>query len=403
MSAIIIVGGGQAAGQAVARIRQNGYAGKLTLIGDEPHAPYQRPPLSKQYLAGEMGIDRVLLRPTQFYADKQVELRLGERVESIDPGAKTVILAGGDQLGYNKLLLATGGRARRLPLPGSEHASVHYLRSIQDVDRIRARMVEGANLVIIGGGYIGLEVASVATRLGVKVTVLEMEPRVLARVTSERMSAYYEHLHTSRGVQIVTNARATSLADLGERVKVCCADGRGFDADLVIIGAGIVPEIALAEQAGLACSNGIIVDERCRTSDPDIHAAGDCTNHPNPLLKRRLRLESVPNAMEQARVCADNMCDKPASYAAIPWFWSDQYELKLQMAGFSAGADEEVQRGDPADNAFSVLYLESGSIIAVESVNNPREFMAARKLIENATPVRVQELMNSQLPLQTFI
>ena len=384
-------------------MRQNGYEGEIILIGDEAYVPYQRPPLSKQYLAGELPLERVLLRPQHFYADKQVELKLGQRVEAIDSKAKTVSLNGGGTLAYNKLLLATGGRARRLPLPGADHPAIHYLRDIRDVDSIRDKVFAGAKLVIVGGGYIGLEVASVGTKLGVEVTVLEMEPRVLARVTSERMSAYYEQLHASRGVTVVTGARAVGFEDLGERVRIQCSNEQTFDADIVIIGAGILPQVELAEQAGLACDNGILVDERCTTSDPDIYAAGDCTNHPNPLLRRRLRLESVPNAMEQARVSADNMCDKPASYAAIPWFWSDQYELKLQMAGFSTGADEEVLRGAPAENAFAVFYLKSGQIIAVESVNTPREFMAARKLIESGKQVDVKQLADSHTPLQQLL
>ncbi len=398
-----MVGGGHAAGQAVARMRQNGYEGKIVLIGDEAYVPYQRPPLSKQYLAGELPLERVLLRPEQFYADKQVDLRLGQRVQSIDAKDKTLTLNGGGTLAYEKLLLATGGRARRLPLPGVEHPAIHYLRDIRDVDSIRAKVFSGAKLVIVGGGYIGLEVASVGTKLGVEVTVLEMEPRVLARVTSERMSSYYEKLHVGRGVRIVTGARAVGFGDLGERVRVQCSDDQGFDADIVIIGAGILPQIELAEESGLACDNGIVVDERCATSNPDIFAAGDCTNHPNPLLGRRLRLESVPNAMEQARVSADNMCDKPAAYATIPWFWSDQYELKLQMAGFSAGADEEVVRGDLEKDTFAVFYLKSGQIIAVESVNTPREFMAARKLIESGKQVNIKQLADSQNPLQTLL
>ncbi len=403
MSAFVVVGGGHAAGQAVARMRQNGYEGEIILIGDEPYVPYQRPPLSKQYLAGELSLERVLLRPQQFYADKQIELKLGRSVESVDAKSKMIDLDGGETLAYGKLLLATGGRARRLPLPGSDHPAIHYLRDIRDVDSIRAKVFAGARLIIVGGGYIGLEVASVGTKLGVDVTVLEMEPRVLARVTSERMSDYYESLHVSRGVRVVTGARAVGFEDLGERVRVQCADERAFEADIVIIGAGILPQVELAEGAGLASENGILVDERCATSDPDIYAAGDCTNHPNPLLGRRLRLESVPNAMEQARVSADNMCDKPATYAAIPWFWSDQYELKLQMAGFSTGADEEVLRGDPTENNFAVFYLKANQIIAVESVNTPREFMAARKLIESGKHVDVKRLADSQTPLQQLL
>lgn len=373
------------------------------LIGDEPFVPYQRPPLSKQYLAGELPIERVVLRPEQFYEDKEIRLRRNERVESIDPALKRVCLDSGEIMRYDKLLLATGGRARRLTLPGSEHPAIHYFRGIADVDSIREKAKPGARLVIVGGGYIGLEVASVGTKLGVEVTVLEMEPRVLARVTSERMSAYYERLHTERGVKVITNARALGFLDRGTGVGIECSNGETYDADIVIIGAGIVPNVELAEDAGLPCNNGIVVDEQCATGDPNIFAAGDCTNHPNPLLGRRLRLESVPNAMEQARVSADNICEKHANYAAIPWFWSDQYELKLQMAGFSAGADEEVVRGDPEENAFAVFYLKSGRVQAVESVNSAREFMAARKLIESGSVVDAKALADTGTPLQQLL
>lgn len=398
-----MVGGGHAAGQAVARMRQNGYEGDLLLIGDEPFVPYQRPPLSKQYLAGDLPLERVVLRPEQFYADNGIRLRRSERVESIDPALKRVCLSSGEAISYDKLLLATGGRARRLALPGAEHPAIHYLRGIEDVDSIREKARLGAKLVIVGGGYIGLEVASVGTKLGVEVTVLEMEPRVLARVTSQRMSAYYERLHTERGVKVITDTRAVGFVDRGGCVRVECSNNQTYDADVVIIGVGIVPNIELAEDAGLACDNGIVVDERCATSDPNIFAAGDCTNHPNPLLGRRLRLESVPNAMEQARVSADNLCEKQADYAAIPWFWSDQYELKLQMAGFSAQADEEVVRGDPEKNAFAVFYLKSGRVQAVESINSAREFIAARKLIESGKTVSAKALSDLGTPLQQLL
>jgi len=404
LSRIVIVGGGQAGGQAAARLRQNGYEGDILLIGEEALPPYQRPPLSKQYLAGEMPIERVLLRPEAFYADKSISLKLGTRVLGIECAEKHITLESGETIDYDKLLLATGGRARKLPLPGADHAAVHYLRDISDVDAIRAKVSKGARLVIVGGGYIGLEVASVGAKLGVQVTVLEMEPRVLARVTSKRMSAYYESLHRERGVNIVTRAHASAFQDCGSGgVRVECADGQSFDADIAIIGAGIVPNVELAQAAGLDCDNGIVVDSRCQTSDANIYAAGDCTNHPNALLGRRLRLESVPNAMEQARVAVENLCGTDCEYAALPWFWSDQYELKLQMAGFSAGADEEVVRGEIASNAFAVFYLKSGRIIAVESINSAREFMAARKLIESGKTVDAKQLADVDTPLRSLL
>jgi 3-phenylpropionate/trans-cinnamate dioxygenase ferredoxin reductase component len=380
MAGMVIVGAGHAAGQAAASLRQEGYDGEIVVIGDEAHIPYQRPPLSKQYLSGEHGLEKVHLRPAKFYADKQITVKTGVRVDSIDTSAQTVITDTGELIPYAKLLLATGGRPRRLAVPGSDLAGIHYLRGIDDVDGIRAEMAPGKRMVIVGGGYIGLEVASVAVTSGLEVHVLEMEPRILQRVTTERMSAYYHQLHESRGVHIHTGATVSAFQGDGGVQKVLCGD-REFAADLVIIGIGIIPNTEVAQAAGIECSNGIVVDDHCRTSAADVFAAGDCTNHPNPLLGRRLRLESVPNAMEQARVAAANMCGGDKTYASIPWFWSDQYELKLQMVGFSADGDTEVVRGDMHSNQFAVFYLKQGAVVAVDAVNSPREFMICKQLI----------------------
>lgn len=380
MSAIIIVGGGQAAGQAAASLRQEGFEGRITLIGEEPHIPYQRPPLSKQYLAGEQGLERVHLRPSKFYADKGIAVQAGVRVEAIDRAARRLTTSEGQALAYDGLLLATGSLVRRLQAPGAELDGVHYLRTIADADAIKADMAPGKTAVVVGGGYIGLEVAAVCAAAGMQVHVLETEQRVLQRVTTPAMSAFYQGLHESRGVQIHTSAQVTGFLGDGRVAAVQCGE-RSFAADLAVVGIGILPDTALAEAAGLDCDDGILVDERCRTSDPNIYAAGDCTNHPNPLLGRRLRLESVPNAMEQARVAAANLCGKEREYAAVPWFWSDQYELKLQMAGFSADGEQEVLRGDQAANQFAVFYLKDGAVVAADAVNSPKEFMLCRRLI----------------------
>ena len=380
MAGIVIVGGGHAAGQACASLRQEGYKGDIVVIGDEPYLPYQRPPLSKQYLSGEHGIEKVQLRPAKFYADQNVTVRLGERAESIDTAAHTVTTSGGVTIAYEKLLIATGGRPRRLSIPGSNLAGIHYLRGIDDVDGIRGDMAPGKRLVIVGGGYVGLEVAAVAHTAGLEVHVLEMEQRILQRVTTPTMSAYYHKLHESRGVHIHTNTGVTGFRGTSRVEAVLCGD-QEFAADLVIVGIGIIPNIEVAEAAGIECSNGIVVDESCRTSAADVYAAGDCTNHPTPLLGRRLRLESVPNAMEQARVAAANMCDGSKTYASIPWFWSDQYELKLQMVGFSADGDTQVLRGDMDSNQFAMFYLKDGAVVAVDAVNSPKEFMICKQLI----------------------
>ena len=400
MSAIIIVGGGHAAGQAAASLRQEGFEGQITVIGDEPHIPYQRPPLSKQYLAGEQGLDRVYLRPDKFYADKGVAVQSGVRVEAIDCAAHTVTTSEGQALAYDGLLLATGSLVRRLNLPGGELDGIHYLRTIADADAIKADMAPGKTAVVVGGGYIGLEVAAVCVAAGLEVHVLEMEQRVLQRVTTPAMSAFYRGLHEGRGVQIHTSAQVTGFLGDSRVTAVQCGE-RSFPADLAVVGIGILPAAALAEAAGLDCDDGILVDERCRTSDPNIYAAGDCTNHPNPLLGRRLRLESVPNAMEQARVAAANLCGKKRDYAAVPWFWSDQYELKLQMVGFSADGEEEVLRGDMTANRFAVFYLKDGAVVAADAVNSPKEFMLCRRLI--GQKVNAAALANPETDLKSLL
>ena len=378
---IVIVGGGHAAGQAAASLRQEGYEGAVVVVGEEPHLPYQRPPLSKEYLAGEQGLERVHLRPQRFYADHDIEVRSGVRVSAIDRARNAVICDDDTMLPYDRLLLATGSRPRRLDVSGCDLDGVCLLRTIADADSIRDKLKPGAKLVIVGGGYIGLEVASVAVRHGMDVTVLEMEERILARVTTPAMSEFYHRLHTGKGVTIRTNARAAAFAGNGRLAEVRCADGTSVPADLAVVGVGIVPNVELAEEAGLACDNGIVVDERTGTADERIYAAGDCTNHPNPLLGRRLRLESVPNAMEQSRVAAANLAGGERTYASVPWFWSDQYDLKLQMVGFSTDAEHEVVRGDPDEETFATFHFRGDTLIAADAVNRPREFMVARQLV----------------------
>ena len=400
MSGMVIIGAGHAAGQAAASLRQEKYEGPITIIGDEPHIPYQRPPLSKQYLSGEQAIERVYLRPEKFYADKDVTLKLGVNATEIDREAKQVLLDNGENVPYDKLIIATGSRPRILNIEGSDLKGIHYLRTIADVDAIRDEMAAGKNLVIVGGGYIGLEVASVGIEKGLNVHVLEMESRILQRVTTTQMSEYYHNLHSGRGVNIHTDTMVSGFAGSDQVEQVLCGD-ESFDADLVIVGIGIMPNIELAQAAGLECDNGIVVDDHCRTSDPEIYAAGDCTNHPNPLLNRRLRLESVPNAMEQARVCVSNMLGGDKMYAAMPWFWSDQYELKLQMVGFSADGDEQVLRGNMEENQFAVFYLNNGKVVAADAVNSPKEFMVCKQLVGKA--VAPATLANPETELKDLL
>lgn len=364
----------------MASLRQEKYTGPITLIGEEPGLPYQRPPLSKGYLAGDLPPARIQVRPEKFYADQNIDLHAGVRVSELDCGRKQLITDRGDTLGYEKLLLATGSRARKLQAPGSDLGGIHYLRTLADVDAIARDFSPGRQLVIVGGGYIGLEVAAVAVQAGLRVTVLEMESRILQRVASPEMSAFYHQLHEERGTGLLVNTRVRGFVGRDGRVTGVQCGAEVLPADLVIVGIGIVPNVELAEAAGIACDNGILVDETCRTSQPDVYAAGDCSNHPNPILGRRLRLESVPNAMEQARTAAANMLGREKTYASLPWFWSDQYDLKLQMLGFSADADSQVLRGDMASHRFSLFYLKAGRVLAVDAVNSPGEFMVCKQL-----------------------
>ncbi len=383
MAGIVIIGGGQAAGQAAASFRQAGYEDELIILGEEPFPPYQRPPLSKQYLSGELPLERVYVRAEKFYRDKNIEIRTSTRVDSINPAAGTVTTSSVDEVAYDKLLIATGSRPRILKMPGSDLEGIHYLRTIADVDAIRNAMPDARNVVIVGGGYIGLEVASVTVTAGLNVTVLEMEQRILQRVTTPEMSEYYHNLHSDRGLNILTETTVSGFEGDGKVSKVLCSNSGGdiaIDADLVIVGIGILPNVELALEAGIDCDNGILVDEHCRTSLTDIYAIGDCTNHPNPILDRRLRLESVPNALEQARVAAANILGGDKIYASVPWFWSDQYELKLQMVGFSTDGDTQVVRGNKDINEFAVFYLKNNAVIAVDAVNSPREFMICKQL-----------------------
>ena len=398
---VIIVGGGHAAGQAAASLRQEGYEGAVTVIGDEPHPPYQRPPLSKQYLAGEQPIEKVYLRPETFYESKDITLMKSVRVEALNTADKTVTTDGGDTLSYEQLIIATGTRPRQLPIPGADLKGVHYLRTIADVDNIRTEFSADKKLVIVGGGYIGLEVAAVAIEAGLEVTVLEMEDRILQRVTTPQMSEFYSRLHTGRGIDIRTNTAASAFEGQDGKITAAICKQEKIAADIVVVGIGVVPNIELAEAAGITCDNGIVVDNRCKTSVDNVFAIGDCSNHPNELLDRRLRLESVPNAMEQSRVTAATIVGKDKTYNSMPWFWSDQYDLKLQMLGFSADGEETVLRGDMEANEFAVFYLKADKIVAVDAVNCPREFMAAKQLVGKT--VDKAKLADNDVPIKDLL
>jgi len=375
---LVIVGGGQAAAQAIASLRALGFPGRIVLIGEEPVPPYQRPPLSKKYLSGEWGLDRVLLKADAFYAEMKVETRLASRAEAIDRQAGRV-RAGSESFPYDKLLIATGSRVRRLACPGAELPGIHHLRTLSDVDAIRPALTAGARLAVIGGGYIGLEVAAVAKGLGCAVTVIEMGERCLNRVVAPQVSAFFETVHRQAGVEIAVNARVTACEGKGRLERIVCASGRAIEADVAVVGIGILPNQEIAQQAGLAVDNGIMVDEFALTSDPAIAAAGDCANFPSALYGRRIRLESVQNAIEQGKAAAAALAGRPARYHDVPWFWSDQYDLKLQIAGLNQGYDRVVVRGDMGARKFAAFYLKAGRLIAVDAVNAPAEYMTCLK------------------------
>lgn len=379
---IIIAGAGHAAGQVAVSLRQGKFDGRITIIGEESYLPYQRPPLSKAYLAGELELDRLLIRHEKYYQEHDIDMRLATRVESIDRAARSVTLSSGERLNYDRLVIATGSRPRRVDMPGVDLAGVHYLRTIDDVRRMQPDLKAGNNLVIVGAGYIGLEVAAVTTKRGLDVTVVEMADRVMSRVVCPEVSEFFEKVHRAAGVDIRCNRDPNSeLLGDGHVERLRGADGVEIPADMVCIGVGILPNTDIAEAAGLECDNGILVDEYCRTTDPHVLAVGDCTNHPNSLLGRRLRLESVHNAQEQAKTAAATIRGELKPYAQIPWFWSDQYDLKLQIVGIGGTHDRVVLRGEPDERSFAAFYMEGDRLIAVDAINRPREFMLSKKLI----------------------
>ncbi len=400
---LLIVGGGQAAVQAVHTLRQNGFTGRISLVCGERYAPYQRPPLSKKYLAGEMPRERLALRPEQWYRERAVDLVIGARAVELDATMGRVRLDDGRVVQYDALLLATGSRPRKLRVPGAELSGIHYLRTIDDVDAFAPHLVPSCRLVLVGAGYIGLEVAAVAASRGVDVTVLEARDRVMSRVVGPDVSRFYDRCHASAGVKIRYGATVSAFSGGASVEAVETADGERFPCDLAIVGIGVEPNVELAESAGLPCENGIVVDERARTEDPRIVAAGDCTSHPHPLAAGRVRLESVQNAIEQAKAAAANFAGEPHAYTEVPWFWSDQYDLKLQIAGLAHGYDTHVLRGDPDGKSFAVYYLRDGRLIAVEAVNAPRDFLFAKKAIAAGLTVGADRLADETLDLNSLL
>jgi 3-phenylpropionate/trans-cinnamate dioxygenase ferredoxin reductase subunit len=378
---VVIVGAGQAGYQVAASLRGKKFDGPIILLGDEPALPYQRPPLSKGYVKGEAKESTLLLRAADFYTANKIDIRLDCGVTAIDRDARVVMCGNGERIGYDSLVLATGGRVRKLPVPGAELAGVAYVRTLADAIALKPQIEAGGNVVVIGGGFIGLECASVASVLGCKVVVLEAMERLMGRVVSPVLSDYYRDLHQGRGVDVRLGAAVTEIVGQDGRVTgVRCGDGSVVPADLVVIGIGILANDDLARAAGLACDRGIIVDAHLRTTDPVIYAIGDCAAFPHPMADALVRLESVQNAIDQGKTVADAIMGDAKPYAAVPWFWSDQYEIKLQIVGLTQNYDDTVTLGDVGAGRFSVLYFRDGTMIGIDSVNMPSDHVVGRKL-----------------------
>jgi 3-phenylpropionate/trans-cinnamate dioxygenase ferredoxin reductase subunit len=400
---LVIVGAGQAAAQAIQSCRQLGFDGDITLVGEEGYPPYQRPPLSKKYLAGELVKTRLFLKSQSFYSSRGVELRSSVRAVEIDAENQRVRLSDGSTSDYDFLLLATGARPRRLSVPGNDLTGVHYLRSIDDVDAITPQLAGPSSVVIVGGGYIGLEVAAVCVRHGHRVTVLEAASRLMSRVVCRETAAFFAQAHAEAGVDIHCDSHVVEFNGQSRVSSVKTSEGTAFQADCVILAIGVDPNTALAASAGLRCDNGIAVDSFARTEDPRIVAAGDCTSHPHPWVGTRVRLESVHNAIEQAKAASKSLVGAGEPFDEVPWFWSDQYDLKLQIVGLARDYDTTITRGDPTSRSFAVYYLRDGQPVAIDAVNRPRDFLLGKRLLATRAEVPVDAIADTNVDLSQFL
>lgn len=402
---VLIVGSGHGGTSVAIALRQLRFEGTVALVSADPDLPYERPPLSKDYLAGEKSFDSILLRPANFWSDKAIELIAGEEIVAIDPVAHIATAASGREFSYGKLVWSAGGLPRRLTCDGQGLEGLHTIRDRCDVDRLRVELEGAHHVVVIGGGYIGLEAAASLTKLGKHVTVLEAMDRLLERVAAQPISDFFAAEHRRHGVEVHLGANVVCLEGGGARVaRAMLADGRTIPADLVIVGIGIVPRVAALEQAGADCTNGVAVDPMCRTTIPDIYAIGDCALHRNRFgPDRPVRVESVQNAADQAKVVALDILGRPEAYAATPWFWSNQYDVKLQTVGLSTGYDDALVRGDPASGRFSVIYLDDGAVIALDCVNMVRDYVQGRALVERRARVEPSQLTDPDVALKSLI
>lgn len=403
---LVIVGTGHGGAQAAIALRQNGFSGSILMLSRDTELPYERPPLSKEYLAGDKPFERMLIRPEEFWAGKAILLRRVCAVTKVDPVAKELTVVGGETITYGTLVWAAGGDPRRLSCPGADLGGIHAVRDKADVDRIGAELAAGAReVVVIGGGYIGLEAAAVLRKLGCEVTVLESQERVLSRVAGEDLSHFYEDEHRKHGVDVRLGAEVEAIEGDGDRVTgVRLATGETLECDMLVVGIGIVPAVGPLIVAGAAGANGVEVDAYCRTSLPEIYAIGDCAAHANPYAGGAvIRLESVQNATDMAACAAKAICGAPQPYEALPWFWSNQYDLRLQTAGLSLGHDATVLRGDPATRSFSVIYLKEGRVIALDCVNRTKDYAQGRRLIEDRATIPAEQLLDTDVELKAML
>ena len=403
---IVIIGGGQAASQVATSLRQKNFAGDISILSSEEYLPYQRPPLSKKYLSGELDSERLYLKPEKFYEDQNINVMLNSYVEEIDRSNSKLTFSknNGEEstINYDNLVISTGTSPRLIPLDNPNLKGVHYLRSIKDVEGIKKSLIGAKSMVIIGGGYIGLEVAAVSKKLGLNVTVVEMANRILERVTSPIISSFYHSYHESNGVEIRTS---TSVIGINGDLNVSSVETSSgiIEADIVVVGIGVLPCQDLAERAGIETNNGIVVNEFCISSDSNIFSAGDCTLHPSAFYKRDIRLESVHNAIEQGKTVASSIMGEFIPYNQIPWFWSDQYDLKFQIAGLNTDYDEHIVRGQPENNSFSVFYFKDGNMISSDCVNSAPDHMMSRRFIFNKTEIDLEKLQNREIPIKEVI
>ena len=403
MEHLVIVGAGQSAIQCITSLRKEDYPGLITLVGEEEHLPYQRPPLSKGFLEDTVSNERLYFKKLEFFVENKVQLKLGTKAEEIDIENNNIHLSDNTKLSFDKLVFATGSSVRKLDFPGKDLNSIHYLRGLDDALSIKKDLQTRQNIVVVGAGYIGLEVAAIAAKQNKSVTVIEMADRVMNRTVDPQISDYYLKLHQKNGVTFKFNTSLKEIVGASNPKKVICSDGTEVKADMVIIGAGIMPNVELAENAGLSCDNGIIVNEFGKTDHANIYACGDCTNHPNKLLNKKIRLESVHNAMEQSKTVASSIINKSIEYNQIPWFWSDQYDHKLQIVGLSGEHDKVIMRGDMSEAKFMLFYTKDEKLIAVDAVNNSKEFLICKKLVANKVTIKADEISNPDTNLNDLI